>query len=259
MARIRTIKPDAFTSDTLSEVSRGTRWTFAGLWTYADDAGRARDDARLVKAALYPLDDDMTLEVVVDDLEQLHQVGAICRYEVDGKRFLHMPRWSEHQRINRPTASKLPPCPEHEQGENGHVVSPHDTLTEDSLRTHRGKGKEGKGKERNTNAHRASATSESVNPLDHDFDDWWQHYPRKVGKGQARKAYRAARKKVDHDTLVAAIKAQAMPLMAKGPEFCPHPSTWLNGERWADQAQPTLAVVPADDPTTSWMRRRPQA
>jgi hypothetical protein len=109
MARIRTIKPDAFTSDSLSSVPRGVRWTFAGLWTYADDQGRARDDVRLIKAALYPLDDDVSLADIAADLERLAGVDCICRYEVDGKRFLHMPNWG-HQRINRPTASKLPPC-----------------------------------------------------------------------------------------------------------------------------------------------------
>lgn len=25
--------------------------------------------------------------------------------------------------------------------------------------------------------------------------------------------------------------------MAKGAEFCPHPATWLNGERWADETE----------------------
>lgn len=79
---------------------------------------------------------------------------------------------------------------------------------------------------------------------DADFDDWWQHYPKKVGKGQARKAYRSARKKVDHDTLVAAVKAQEPKLMAKGAEFCPHPSTWLNGERWEDQTTTTAPEQP---------------
>ena len=27
--------------------------------------------------------------------------------------------------------------------------------------------------------------------------------------------------------------------MARGPEFCPYPATWLNGERWTDQPDPT--------------------
>lgn len=146
MARIRTIKPDAFTSDSLSSVPRGTRWTFAGLWTYADDAGRGRDDARLIKAALYPLDDTVSLTDVATDMDLLANIGGICRYEVDGKRFFHMPKW-EHQKINRPTPAKSPPCPIHESD-----VTPQRPNSEGSLNPHgavsepSGGEKEGKGK-----------------------------------------------------------------------------------------------------------------
>lgn len=149
MARIRTIKPDAFLSESLSEVPRGTRWTFAGLWTYADDMGRARDDARLIKAALYPLDDSVTLDDVQTDLWLLTGIGGICRYVVDGRNYLHMPKW-HHQKINRPTPAKNPPCPIHEDGVSGHVLDPEDSLSDHGALTEpsvgEGKGKEGKGK-----------------------------------------------------------------------------------------------------------------
>lgn len=70
--------------------------------------------------------------------------------------------------------------------------------------------------------------------IDAEFDRWYTDYPRKEGKGQARVAYRAARKKADHDTLVAGVAA----LVARGIErkFTPLPATWLNGERWLDEA-----------------------
>lgn len=149
MPRIRTIKPDAFLSESLSEVPRGTRWTFAGLWTYADDAGRGRDDVRLIKAALYPLDDSVTLEDVTTDLWLLTGIGAICRYVVDDRNYLHMPAW-HHQKINRPTPAKSPPCPEHEDGVSGHVLDPEDSLNDHGalMEPSRGerKGREGKGK-----------------------------------------------------------------------------------------------------------------
>jgi len=146
MPRIRTIKPDAFLSESLSSVPRGTRWTFAGLWTYADDKGRARDDARLIKAALYPLDDDVTLADVAHDLDLLAGIGGICRYVVEDRSYLHMPKW-HHQKINRPTPAKSPPCPLHEGGGSGHVLpnddslSDHGALTEPS--TWERKGREG--------------------------------------------------------------------------------------------------------------------
>ncbi len=151
MPRIRTIKPDAYLSDSLSRVPRGTRWTFAGLWTYADDAGRARDDRRLIKAALYALDDTVDLDDISEDLALLAGIGVICRYEVEGRRYLHMPKWTDHQKINRPTEPKSPPCPIHEDGTAGHVVTDDDSLSDHGAITEPStwerKGKEGKGKE----------------------------------------------------------------------------------------------------------------
>lgn len=72
---------------------------------------------------------------------------------------------------------------------------------------------------------------------DQDFAAWWVVYPRKVGKGQAVKAYRAARKKTDQATLIAAAASFAAASKGTDPKFTPHPATWLNGERWLD-AQP---------------------
>lgn len=222
MPRIRTIKPDAFTSDSLSQVPRGVRWTFAGLWTYLDDSGRGRDDARLIKAALYPLDDEVSLSILADDLDQLAAVGCICRYEADSKRYLHVPRW-EHQKISHPTPSKLPTCSRHDPEPSGDTpeefVKPPEPLRPE--RKGKEQGKEGKGT-------RERATSSD--PL---FDEFWATYPRKTDKGNARKAWEKAVKKREPQAIIAAAAAYAA--SKPEPKFTAHPSTWLNGERWDDQ------------------------
>lgn len=64
-----------------------------------------------------------------------------------------------------------------------------------------------------------------------EFEEWWEVYPKKVAKGQARKAFMAAIKKTDLATLKA--KAQAIDRSCDD-RFIPHPATWLNGERWLD-------------------------
>jgi len=110
MARIRTIKPDAFTSESLSSVPAAVRWTFAGLWTYVDDDGRGRADVRLIKAALYPLDDSTSVADIESHLRQLEQIGAVCRYMAGGKQYLHVVEFVTHQRINRKSNSSLPAC-----------------------------------------------------------------------------------------------------------------------------------------------------
>jgi len=87
----------------------------------------------------------------------------------------------------------------------------------------------------------ADAADDAVNDVTADtFDEWWSEYPRKVGKGQAVKAYRAAVKKVGPSVLLDGLRSQRAQLASAG-QYCPHPATWLNGERWADEQ-------PAADP-----------
>lgn len=228
MARIRSIKPDAFKSDTLSQVPRGVRWTFAGLWTYFDDEGRGRDNLRLIKAELYPLDDDVTIDVLEDDLRQLASLDAVCRYSVDGKDYMHAMKW-KHQSINRPKDSHFPPCPHHHGHGNDEAGTDQDLFTDSTLL-------EGNREQGTGNA--------NVTAL---FDEFWSAYPRKTDKANARKAWSKAVKKKDPQTIIAAAVAYA----ATKPEqkFTAHASTWLNGERWDDEL--------ARSPTESPVRRVP--
>jgi hypothetical protein len=96
MARIRNIKPEFFTSEAVSELPLRARLTWIGLWTHCDNHGRARDNVKLIKAAVWPLD-DVSLKDIEDDLTTLAEHQRIVRYEVDGKRYLVITNWSEHQ------------------------------------------------------------------------------------------------------------------------------------------------------------------
>lgn len=79
--------------------------------------------------------------------------------------------------------------------------------------------------------------SSSAPPKDDD-PDWsafWTAYPRKVGKGQARKAWTTAIRKADPAAIIAGAKAYGEQRHGQDPQYTAHPATWLNGERWADQ------------------------
>lgn len=69
-----------------------------------------------------------------------------------------------------------------------------------------------------------------------EFEEWYSGYPRKEAKGQALKAYKTARKKADHQTLIAGRDAYIARCKANGTErrFIKLPATWLNGECWLD-------------------------
>lgn len=69
-----------------------------------------------------------------------------------------------------------------------------------------------------------------------DFEDFWTAVPRKVGKKDAQKAYRLARKYHTGQFLKEAMLAYAKSREGEPKEFTLHPSTWLRGERWNDQS-----------------------
>ncbi|GAB3950075.1 hypothetical protein [Streptomyces sparsus] len=115
MARIRTIKPEAFVSESLAAVSLTAERTFFGLLTQVDDQGRHRDHAAIIAGQLWVLRPAHTPTYVEEDLAQLSDAGLICRYQgPDHKRYLHIVTWRQHQKINRPSKSRLPACPHHD-------------------------------------------------------------------------------------------------------------------------------------------------
>ena len=76
----------------------------------------------------------------------------------------------------------------------------------------------------------------SNNMVNDEFELFWEHYPKKVGKGQARLAFKGALKKATVDELVSAVKSFSTVASKTEKQFIPHASTWLNGERWLDES-----------------------
>jgi len=69
------------------------------------------------------------------------------------------------------------------------------------------------------------------------FDTFWREYPRKVGKGDARKKFAKALTKTSFDNIMAALQRvkESAQWTKDGGQFVPHPATWLNQERWDDE------------------------
>jgi hypothetical protein len=82
-----------------------------------------------------------------------------------------------------------------------------------------------------------------------DFNRFWAVYPLRVAPGAARKAWVGARKKADADTIIAGAEAHRDD-PGRDPKFTPHPATWLNQERWADQR--TGSAKPPGTPRPFW-------
>lgn len=106
--RIRSIKPEFWESESLGRVSREARLLFIGLFSCCDDHGRARASSRLLASRLFPYDED-AFKKLPAWIAELQKEGCIRLYQVDGETYLDIPKWLNHQKIDKPSASKLPP------------------------------------------------------------------------------------------------------------------------------------------------------
>lgn len=78
------------------------------------------------------------------------------------------------------------------------------------------------------------------------FEEFWKLYPKKVAKGDARKAWQQVAKiRPPLSTLLkAVVVAKACEQWRRdGGAFIPYPATWLRGERWEDCHEVDLGLV----------------
>ncbi len=118
MARIRSDKPESYQSETLAEISLAAERTFRGMATFADDRGRLADKPAQINGDLWAMRSEREPHAP-DDLEaelgEMVKADLVCRYTgCDGKRYIHLVKWDLHQKIDRPSKSRLPRCPHHQ-------------------------------------------------------------------------------------------------------------------------------------------------
>ena len=116
--RIRSIKPEFWESESLGRVSREARLLFIGLFSCCDDHGRARASSRLLASRLYPYDDD-ALKKLPAWIAELEKERCIRLYKVNDECYLDIPKWLNHQKIDKPSASKLPPFDDSREDSRG--------------------------------------------------------------------------------------------------------------------------------------------
>ena len=73
----------------------------------------------------------------------------------------------------------------------------------------------------------------SKNINDEYFKEFWKEYPRKIGKFQAKKSFGKFDEK-NYSKIIYATKVFANENEATEEKFIPHPTTWLNQQRYLD-------------------------
>jgi hypothetical protein len=105
VARIRTIKPELWSSEKFGECSARARLVFVASLNFADDEGNLDRSAKQLRAQTMPYDNGDDAEGLVTELLK---AGLFIEYEVQGKFYLHIKNFQLHQKIDKPSKSRLP-------------------------------------------------------------------------------------------------------------------------------------------------------
>lgn len=108
MTRRRYVTPETFGREDLLNLPPAVRLTEIGLRMYADDEGRERLTPALLRANLYPLNPEITDDVLTEHLLALDEAGSIVIYDVGDRTFYAMTDWPT---VDRPARSKHPEPP----------------------------------------------------------------------------------------------------------------------------------------------------
>lgn len=176
MARIRTIKPEFPQSESMGHVCREARLCFIQLWTIADDSGRLRGNSRMLASLLYPYDDDAK-DLMDSWLSELEREGCVDRYMAEGATYIQITEWTKHQKIDKPSPSKIP-APTGEKPEDARILSNPLESSRSVAVGMEGKGRDqGPGKDQGEDKPRAPRSASTSRPDDVSeqvWSDWSQ-------------------------------------------------------------------------------------
>jgi hypothetical protein len=103
--RIRTIKPSFWRDEKVVSLSINARLLFIGLLNVADDYGIFENNPKLIKADLFPLDDDIRIDDLNKWIDELVKARITVPLTFETKGYQYIRTFREHQRINRPSES----------------------------------------------------------------------------------------------------------------------------------------------------------
>jgi hypothetical protein len=221
MARIRTIKPEFFTSEDIVALTPFARLLYIALWCEADKEGRLVWKPKTFKMRYLPGD-----AIDINALcQELTDSGLVVLY---GDGFANIPAFKAHQHINpRESESQIPPPDSTRQPRVG---------TRQSRTSDAQGGREGKGREGNDDATR----DDDVFP---GFSQFWSAWPaggRKQAQGKCLEVWKKAKAEASAALIVAHVERmkRTHDWTKDGGQFIPAPLVYLNNRRWegADDA-----------------------
>lgn len=208
MARIRTIKPEFFTSEDIVTMSPLARLLYVALWCEADREGRMEWKPVTFKMRYLP-GDDCDINALA---KELTEKGLLILYQAVDKCLAEIPTFSKHQVINnRESPSTLPARDKHAKPTRAPRV--------------KAEGKERKGKEGKEYAVSAG------------FDRFWKTWPpgdRKQDRKDCWEKWEREGLESVADAICTDVETKKRDSVKWRDGFVEMPMTYLNNRRWED-------------------------
>ena len=105
MARIRTIKPEFWTDETIVRLPFQARLLFIGMWNFADDTGALEYSPDRIRLQVLPAEHDCDISGLID----LLVAAGLVDYWVDenGTQAITITNWNKHQKIDNPSRKTI--------------------------------------------------------------------------------------------------------------------------------------------------------
>lgn len=137
MPRIRTLKPEHRQHRKVGKLSDRAYRLWVSMILEADDHGRLVAESEYLRAVTWPYQAPAHTRVK-EALDEIAGVGLIHLYRCGDTAYAEFPSWGDHQRVQHPSQSKLPPP------DSGILMKPHEAS---GTFQGEGKGSERKGTE----------------------------------------------------------------------------------------------------------------
>lgn len=211
----RIIKETICTDEQIDGLSESAEILFYRLIVNADDYGLFDARLKLVASKCYPLK-SIDIKSIQVDLACLQAVNLVFLYEVDGKPYGKLVTWERHQQV-RAKRAKFPLPKTGSEIICNQLLANVPGIQSNPIQSN-------------------PAKRDSVQP--DGFTEFYQKYPKKVGKPAALKAFKAAKINGHLPDVLSDIDKR----MSNGEwsidksQFIPNPATYLNQRRWEDEA-----------------------
>ena len=85
----------------------------------------------------------------------------------------------------------------------------------------------------------------SQSSVNESFNEFWEIYPKRLQKGEARKAFfKAVQREGAVEPILGGVRRMAADPNLPVKQFIPYPATWLNRDGWEDEPFPAREVIP---------------